>query len=248
MKRPAISLVIAAALTLILWVMPFGSVLALPLLWLSTLAHELGHGLAAILVGGSFDALQIFFDGSGVASCRYDKSAQPWVSLGGLLGPALVAMFLFVAGVLQRPARAILGGAGLVSLGLCVTVIDGAFALSFALLLGLFLLAWAWQASAPAAQVTVLFLAVQLSLSVFSSSDYLFVATARTGAGEMPSDIAQVATHFGGPILFWGAVVAAFSVLVLVAGIVLFAWGDALHARLTSWQRRRQGQQMPSGL
>ena len=42
--------------------------LARPLVLLATLMHELGHGLAALMLGGSFAQLQLWADGSGVAS------------------------------------------------------------------------------------------------------------------------------------------------------------------------------------
>ena len=51
-QRPVRALVGSAVVTGLLYVIPFGDVIAYPLLLLSTLVHELGHGIAAILVGG----------------------------------------------------------------------------------------------------------------------------------------------------------------------------------------------------
>lgn len=44
--------------TLILYFVPLLSPLAYPFMLLSTLAHEMGHGLAAVLVGGHFDSFK----------------------------------------------------------------------------------------------------------------------------------------------------------------------------------------------
>ena len=67
-RSASISLLISIALTLALWyVIPFGQFIAYPLTLLSTLAHELGHGLAALSVGHSFQSLKLYVDGSGVA-------------------------------------------------------------------------------------------------------------------------------------------------------------------------------------
>ena len=40
------------------------------LVLLSTLAHELGHGIAALLVGGGFESFVLYADGSGAAMTR----------------------------------------------------------------------------------------------------------------------------------------------------------------------------------
>ncbi len=72
------------------------------------------------------------------------------------------------------------------------------------------------------AQPLVAFLAVQLSLSAFSRADYLFTATAQTGAGTFPSDVAQMANSLLLPYWFWGATCGTFSILVLLAGLWLF--------------------------
>ena len=69
------------------------------------------------------------------------------------------------------------------------------------------------------AQTLVTFLAAQLSLSVFSRSDYLFTDVAQTSAGTMPSDVAQMADALWLPYWFFGALCGVFSIGVLVFGI-----------------------------
>ena len=66
-RRARQALLWSVGLTLALYLIPFGQLLAYPLMLLSTLFHELGHGIAAVAVGGSFESLAIFADGSGVA-------------------------------------------------------------------------------------------------------------------------------------------------------------------------------------
>ena len=41
-------LFLSVLITIGLYVVPFGQVISRPIVWLSTLAHEMGHGLAAI--------------------------------------------------------------------------------------------------------------------------------------------------------------------------------------------------------
>ena len=73
---------------------------------------------------------------------------------------------------------------------------------------------------------TLVFLAVQLALSVFSRSDYLFTSVARTGAGPMPSDVAQMASALFLPFWFWGAACGALSLAVLLRVVLHRANGD----------------------
>lgn len=50
---------------------------ARPLLWLSTLFHELGHGLAVLVLDGEMVPLEICLDGSGVAMHRLPDRRFP---------------------------------------------------------------------------------------------------------------------------------------------------------------------------
>jgi hypothetical protein len=64
----------------------------------------------------------------------------------------------------------------------------------------------------------VVFLAVQLALSVYSRSDYLFTRTAVSSAGTGQSDVAVMAAALFLPYWFWGALCGALSLVLLYAG------------------------------
>lgn len=57
---------------MLLWQTQWGSVLLFPFTLLATWFHEMGHGLAAIMLGGEFDRLVIFADDRGMRelACR----------------------------------------------------------------------------------------------------------------------------------------------------------------------------------
>jgi hypothetical protein len=78
------------------------------------------------------------------------------------------------------------------------------------------------KAAKDVAQLMVIFVGVQLALSVFSRSDYLFTATARTGMGAAPSDVAQMADALFLPYWFWGIACGGFSIFVLFHGLRRF--------------------------
>ena len=233
------ALVGAVAVAVVLPHIPFASLLARPFVWLSTLAHEGGHGVGAVLVGGTFKTLQIFPDASGVATSSY--SDEPWrrgtVALAGLIGPAVLAGACLFAGVSARLGRAALAFMGACFLAL-LTVTQG-FGTLVAGGWGVLLVAVAWKASAPVARLALLVVAVQLALAVFSRADYLFVGEAETGAGRMPSDVAHVAASFGGHYLLWGVLIGAFSVALLAAGVFALLAADRLLARVDTWRAAR---------
>jgi len=219
------ALLLGGGALLLLYVVPFGRLFLWPLVLLSTLAHEAGHGIAALAVGGEFTSLSLFLDASGVATHRgvTEPVHLALVAGGGLVGPSCVAALLFVAARSPRFARASLVLAALTCVALVVLVVENAFGVAFVALTGVALVALAWRASSTIAQSAVVFLALTLGLSVFSRADYLFAREAETGAGTLPSDTMQIAVALGGPHLFWALVVGAFSLGVLVVGALSFA-------------------------
>ena len=209
--------------TALLYIVPFGRTIAWPLVLVSTLAHELAHGLTAALLGGHFNALRIQPDASGVAlwSGAFGRVATATVAGAGLLGPAIAAFVLLAVGRNQRRARALLG---MIGAGLCVialVLVRNPFGLAFTLLLGSVLLLVASRVP-RASQTVVILLAVQLALSVFSRSDYLFTRTALTASGPLPSDVAVMAGALFLPYWFWGVACGSISVAFLVWGISIF--------------------------
>ena len=210
-------------ITALLYVVPYGRTIAWPLVLVSTLAHELAHGLTAALLGGHFHSLRIQSDASGVAlwSGAFGRIATGIVAGAGLLGPAIAAFVLLAVGRNQRRAQASLG---IIGTGLCVialVLVRNPFGLVFTLLLGSVLLLVALRVP-RASQTVVVLLAVQLALSVFSRSDYLFTRTALTPAGPMPSDVAVMAAALFLPYWFWGAACGVLSVILLLLGVKLF--------------------------
>lgn len=218
---PRTLLLASIAVTGLLYALPRSDLFAWPFVLLSTVAHEMGHGLAALLVGGSFHRLEMWSDGSGVAhwSGSLGRFRQATVAAGGLIGPAVAAAVGFAFGRRQRHAQLLLRiVVGLLLLAELL-VVRGLFGMTFIALLTLALGYVAFRGSARAAQLTVIFLAVQLALSVFSRGDYLFTAFAATGRGRMPSDVGQMAEALILPFWFWGALCGALSASVLAFGL-----------------------------
>jgi hypothetical protein len=226
-RRARIVFAVSVALTAVLYLVPHGRTIAYPLVLTSTLAHELGHGLTAILAGASFDSLRIWSDASGVAtwSGSTGRIGRAAIAAGGLVGPAFAAFALLLLGRRARLARIGLGTLGAALLLVAALRVRNAFGLGFVVLLGALLVLLALKATDGAAQIATVFLAVQLALSVYSRGDYLFTAVAETAAGRGPSDVAVMSEALWLPYWLWGAVCAAISVLVLVGGMASFLGG-----------------------
>lgn len=215
------------AVTVLLYVVPYGRWIGYPLVLISTVVHEMGHGVAGWLVGGHFESFRMYADGSGVAEISgYDgRFARAFVSAGGLCGPAVMAAIGLV--LARRPLGA---RVAMLALGIALALIDvllvrSLFGWFFLLGLAAGALAVAWKAPDWGSQLTLSFLSVQLALSVFSRGDYLFTDVARTQSGAMPSDVANMASALFLPYWFWGAACGLFSVAMLALGAWLFLRG-----------------------
>jgi hypothetical protein len=220
-------LLLSIGITLILYLVPYGHYVGYPLLLISTLVHELGHGVAAMLVGGDFQQFHMYADGSGVAFWRGDvgRTARAFVAAGGLVGPPVAAAFGFMAARRSSTARAALGVGGALLVLALILVVRNAFGLLFVGVLAAVCLAIALRASDDVARLGLVFLSVQLALSSYSRSDYLFTRYAETAAGRSPSDVQHMAEALLLPYWFWGALCAAFSLLVVAAGGWFFLRG-----------------------
>ena len=211
----------SAAITGVLYWRPELHWLAWPLMLLSTLAHELGHGLTSLLVGGRFVAFSMWPDGSGMAVWEGElgRLAVAAVAAGGLIGPAVAAAAAFAMGRTIRGSRAYLSGIGVFLVLINLIFVRSIFGFVFVGLVAAVSLSMGLKGTGRWPQALVILAAVQLALSVFSRGDYLFTATAETAEGRMPSDVAHIAEALFLPFWFWGAVCGLISVAVLGVGM-----------------------------
>ena len=223
-ERTRLVLLLSVGLTALLYVVPYGEFLAYPLMLLSTLAHEMGHGIAAELVGGDFERFMMWADGSGVAtwSGHVGPFRRAAVAAGGLLGPAIAAAIGFAVGRTIRGARGALIAVAIILALALLLVVRNLFGVIFVSIVLAGCLLAARKASGEVAQLVLIFLAVQLALSVFSRGDYLFTAEARTANGVMPSDVGQMEAALILPYWFWGLGCGAVSIIVLIYGLKVF--------------------------
>lgn len=213
-------LVISSIVTAVLYAVPEARLLSYPLVLISTLAHELGHGLTAVLVGGKFASFELYPDASGIAlTGTSGRLQQAAVVAGGLIGPSVAGVSLFVMGKTPARARTCLGLIAASFVLLLVLVVRNTFGWVFIAGLGATCALIAWRGPALLSQLVVVFAGTQLALSVYSRGDYLFTPVAATSFGEMPSDVALLSEALWLPYWFWGALCGAISVAVILFGV-----------------------------
>ena len=206
--------------TVALYAVPFGWYVAYPLVLLSTYVHELAHGLAATALGGQFNVLVIYADGSGLASISAPSGplGVAFVAGAGLVGPAVGGAALLMLASRPTLARVGLAGCAVLSAVALVWMVRGLFGWLFVGVVAAGCGVTAARGTAQLAQAVVAFLGVQLALSVFSRADYLFTAVAVTSNGPQPSDVTAMAEALWLPYWFWGGLCAVLSVAALVSG------------------------------
>ena len=227
--RPRHSILIAAGLLFVIaaWI-PYGREALYPLTLFNTWVHEMGHGITALVVGGRFESLEIFGNGSGLAHCA---SMPGWphalVSLGGLLAPPILASIIIATVHGPRRARIALGvlAVGLVvSLAIYVRSTAGLVAMPIvALLLG-------WAATLgfrekPERRVILMqVLAVVLAFDTLTGMVwYVFQDKVKIDGKIRSSDIHNVADNLGGHYVLWGIAVTLVA-LGMLAAAVWWAW------------------------
>ena len=181
----------------------------------------MGHGLTAILAGGSFNYLEIYENGGGVAYSTVTNKflpihiARAIVAAGGLLGPAIAGAVL-IAGAKKPKSAAILlrllTGAIIVSLIIWIRSFWGVVILSFFAVVFLII---TFLKNKKIETATLLFLGVQAVFSTYLQLNYLFTKQFERGGISQNSDTQTIAENTFGTYWIWGAVIVALSILML---------------------------------
>ena len=191
----------------------------IPVLFLSTWAHEFGHGLGALVTGGSFRKLQVLRDFSGVATTATTTDFQRvMVIVFGLLGPSLLGVvLLFLTRALNWYRVAIILLAALLVLSqlwaadLYTRGVLAAFFVAAAVI--------AWKVPAKPVLYIAHIVAIALCLNALTGFGYFFMGNAEVAGRVYQSDTGVLASLLGGPYWLWGGIMVAASILLLALGV-----------------------------
>lgn len=230
--RPqAMTLLLAAAISIILWFVPFAEILSYPFRIFVTFIHEGGHALAALLTGNSVQSLSVAMNGSGETyTTQGGVLSQMLVSSAGYLGAMGFGAFLMLIIRRALAARFVLYGSA--ALILLLTTIFGFFkpimagswgslrSIPFTLFAGIALAGALFLVgrfgSPRIATFIVSFLAVQCILNALLDLKNVFFLSSPF-APAVPTDAVNMANATGVPAIIWAIIwiVVAFGILLL---------------------------------
>jgi len=224
--RPQVTtLLLATALSLGLWFIPYAEFLAYPFRIFVTFIHEGGHALAAFITGNSVHSLTVSPDGSGlVYSTDSGMLSSLFVSSAGYLGAMTFGALMLWLVRHRVKAKVVLAASGALVLLLATVFgflaplwnvsLPGLFTLVAGVVIPLGLFAAAKYLKPRAAAFLVSFLAVQCVLNAVFDLRNVLYASAFT---DMHTDAANMAAATGIPSVFWVLfwIVTAFIIVTL---------------------------------
>jgi hypothetical protein len=214
-RTRALGLALAAVTTVVLWQFTAGRYLLYPFTILATWFHEMGHGLCAMLLGGSFVSLSLFPDGSGYAVYSGTRfPGQPGLALvaaAGPLGPALAGALLIFVSLRPKWSRLGLTGVALVMLLSALIWIRTLFGVSLIGLMALVLLLIRFKGADRWHSLTLQFIGVQACISVFLNIGYLFTEKVQVSGRLVYSDTGQIAAALFLPYWFWAILLTSLT-------------------------------------
>lgn len=212
-----------AVLTVLLWQFPAGRYLLYPFTILGTWFHEMGHGFTAMLLGAKFQSLQIFPNGSGIATHTgeviFGRFGQALVAAGGPMGPPIAgAVFIFSS---RNPSTAKYGlfMFGLMLIASALVWIQFSLGMLIILLVGAIVFLISLQKPGHTQIFTIQFLGVQACISTFRDFNYLFTSGGMIAGQQFASDTSVIAQNLLLPFWFWGILIAGFSIYILTKSL-----------------------------
>ena len=182
--------------------------IVLPLKILVVFLHELSHGLAAVVTGGSIEGLTVTADEGGQALTRGGNRFL--ILSAGYLGSLLFGVLFFLAALRTEADRAVVAGLSIAILGVSIVYLRDTFALGFALGTGVALLAIAkWLGDVVNDLVLRI---IGLTSMIYVPLDIFSDTLARA---HLHSDARMLAEIYGATTMFWGLVWLCLSLVVI---------------------------------
>jgi hypothetical protein len=226
--RPqATALLIAAAISIAIWFIPYAEVLTYPFRIFVTFIHEGGHALAALVTGNSVQALSVATNASGETyTTQGGLFSQVIVASAGYLGSMTFGALLLVLIRKAIAARIVLFGSAVIVASLTLvfglfkpiwtgTTLSGIpFTVLAGALLSVGLIAVARFAAPRVASFLVSFLAVQCVLNALLDLKTVFFLSSPFGP-SVHTDAMNMATATHIPAIFWTVIWIGIAFVIL---------------------------------
>ena len=201
-------LILITGLVFLVW----NTLAVLPLKILVVFMHELSHGLAAILTGGSIENISLSVLQGGLAITR--GGSRFVILSSGYVGSLLIGMALFMIALRTDADRIVMGLFGVVTLVVTALYIRDLFPLVFCLVTGLGMLAIARYLDHAINDMVLR--VIGLTSLIYVPYDIFDDTIARSG---IRSDAFMLSEEFGGPTMFWGGLWLVLSLVVIAVSL-----------------------------
>ncbi len=214
-------LLFAALVFFVLSRVPYGNYIQWPFVIITTFIHEMGHGLAALALGGDLIKVELFQNGSGLATTRIVPGwRQAGTAAGGLLAPSIAGGIFIVAGRTHRAASLVFIALSLFILISCVLWVRSVFGLAVLIPTGLIFLWLARKRETGIDQFLIQFMGVHMLVDTFTRTiPYIFSRTASAGNFQGHSDSSNIAEHLIGGHLLWACIVASTALAIFALSL-----------------------------
>ncbi|MGO8879579.1 MAG: M50 family metallopeptidase, partial [Desulfomonilaceae bacterium] len=197
-----------------------GNYILYPFTILATWFHEMSHGLMALLLGGKFENLIIFPNGSGIAyylgPLYFEPIGSVLVASAGPMGPPLAGAGLIIASRNPKASSMILKFLGIFLLFSAFVWVRSIFGFIAILVMGAIVLGISFMRSQGIRNFAVQFLGVQACVATYFQIGYLFSYS----AGPLGiSDTGRIQQILLLPYWFWGALMAVGSMFILITSL-----------------------------
>ena len=214
-------LLLITLLIIVLMNVPFVQFVFYPFAIFSTWIHEVCHGLAALLVGGSIGRLEIFADTSGLAYTAVPPDRRGFVISAGYQGTAVTGCLLLMVRRTKRgPRTCTMGLAGWMVLSVLLWI-RNPFGMVFIGVMGLALAVCSWRLSSTWMRNAYLFLAITTTMNAITSVRTLFGTSHMVNGQEIGgSDAHSMADFAGGTHTLWAMIWLFLGLVLMLLGVV----------------------------
>lgn len=197
-------LIALTCLVFALWTTP----IVLPLKILVVYLHEVSHGLAAYLTGGTLEQITLSVQQGGVAITRGGNGFA--ILSAGYVGSLLIGVLLFLVALRTRADRFAMAVLGMATVLVTLLYLRGIFPMTFGAVTGLSMLAMARFLGQPANDLALR--VIGLTSMIYVPYDIFSDTIARS---HLRSDAWMLAEGYGGTAWLWGGLWLVISLAVI---------------------------------
>jgi len=224
-KNASLTVLLTLAIaTFVFWQFPYGRIFLYPFVILGTWFHEMGHGLTAVVLGGSFIRLDIYPDGSGMAvhtaNSFLGSIGRALIAADGPIGPTIAGSVFVLSSSKTKFSRFLmfmLGGMLIISDIIWVRTF---FGFTMILVFGMIILLIAIKGKDKLQKICMQFLGIQAFLSLYLSIGYLFSRGGTVAGSAFSSDTQVISDSLFFPHWFWAGTILLFSLLMIIFSMV----------------------------